>query len=107
MSVTSTFPLGSSDDHSAHDVVVGIELRPMIEQVFHWQQRMLDSTSVTLRLELECEQIDWFPVRLRHILDNLISNSVRLRHSDQEETRVTVAFRMVFDSTANLAAVSE
>ena len=60
--------------HPAHDQVVAIALRPLIEQVFRWQQRLQAAPDAKLHLELACEHVDWFPARLRHILDNLISN---------------------------------
>lgn len=44
-----------------------------------------------LHLELSTEHVDWFPARLRHILDNLISNSLRYRDPDKGEARVTVS----------------
>jgi signal transduction histidine kinase len=86
-----------SHDPAGHDKVVSMELRPLIEQVFGWQQRLLGSKEVTLRLDLDCEFIDWFPVRLRHILDNLISNAIRFRAMDKGEARVTVEVHKIFD----------
>lgn len=49
--------------HPAHDQVVAIAVRPLMEQVFRWQQRLLNAPHVALRLELQCEHIDWFPAR--------------------------------------------
>ena len=63
--------------HPAHDQVVAIAVRPLAEQVFRWQQRLTGSTGVELRLELEVDYLEWFPARLRHILDNLIANALR------------------------------
>src|SRR5262249_7139343 len=37
--------------HPAHDQVVAIAVRPLAEQVFRWQQRLLGGSPVTLRLE--------------------------------------------------------
>jgi signal transduction histidine kinase len=48
--------------------------------VFRWQQRLTGSRGVEFRLELETDHVEWFPARLRHILDNLIANA--LRHRD-------------------------
>jgi signal transduction histidine kinase len=79
--------------HPAHDQVIAIAVRPLIEQVFRWQQRLLNAPHVALRLDLQCEHVEWFPARLRHILDNLISNALKYRDSDKGETRVTLALR--------------
>jgi signal transduction histidine kinase len=76
--------------HPAHDQVVAIALRPLIEQVFRWQQRLLGAPQVVLRLELQSEYVEWFPARLRHILDNLISNALKCRDAAKGETRVTL-----------------
>ncbi len=65
--------------HPAHDQVIAIAVRPLAELVFRWQQRLMGAAEVLLRLELECEHVEWFPARLRHILDNLISNSLKYR----------------------------
>jgi signal transduction histidine kinase len=77
--------------HPAHDQVVAIAIRPLIEQVFKWQQRLHNAPYVALRLELGSEHIDWFPARFRHILDNLLSNALRFRDAASGESRVTVA----------------
>lgn len=77
--------------HPAHDQVVVIAIRPMIEQVFRWQQRFLNAPYVSLRLELNTESVEWFPGRLRHILDNLVSNGLRFRDPSKGESRLTVA----------------
>ena len=42
-------------------------VRPLVEQVFRWQQRIEGAAAVVLRLELESDHLDWFPGRLRHI----------------------------------------
>ena len=80
--------------HPAHDQVIDIAVRPLIEQVFRWQQRLLSAPQVVLRLELEIEHVEWFPARLRHILDNLISNAVKYRDIEKGETRVTLGLRI-------------
>ncbi len=66
--------------HPAHDQVVAIAVRPLALQVFRWQQRLTGARGVTLRLELEADHVEWFPARLRHVLDNLLAHA--LRHRD-------------------------
>ena len=80
----------SGDLHPAYDEVAPITLRPLIEQVFAWQQRVHDAPYLALRLELQCEVIAWFPGRLRHIVENLISNALKHRRLDRGEARVCV-----------------
>ncbi len=80
--------------HPAHDQVTAIALRPLIEQVFRWQQRLLGAADVGLRLELEIEHVEWFPARLRHILDNLLSNSLKCRDPDKVESWVQIGVRV-------------
>jgi signal transduction histidine kinase len=79
--------------HPAHDQVVVIAIRPLVEQVFRWQQRLHGAPQVVLRLELETEHIEWFPARLRHILDNLISNALKYRDPDKTESWVRLGLR--------------
>ena len=74
--------------HPAHDQVVAIAIRPLIEQVFRWQQRLLAAPQAVLHMELACEHVEWFPARLRHILDNLLSNALRYRDPAKSEARV-------------------
>jgi len=76
--------------HPAHDQVIGIAARPLIEQVFRWQQRLSGATRAKLLLELSTETVNWFPARLRHIVDNLISNALKYRDPLKGESRVTV-----------------
>jgi signal transduction histidine kinase len=71
--------------HPAHDQVVAIAVKPLAEQVFRWQQRLTGQPGVTLRLELDTDHVEWFPARLRHILDNLFANA--LRHRDPTATK--------------------
>jgi signal transduction histidine kinase len=73
--------------------VVAIAVRPLAEQVFRWQQRLLGADGTLLQLELEVEHAEWFPARLRHILDNLISNSLRYRDPEKAENWVRVSLR--------------
>ena len=70
--------------HPAHDQVITIAVRPIIEQVFRWQQRLQAAPQATLRLELETESVEWFPARFRHILDNLVSNCLQHLEPDKE-----------------------
>ena len=79
--------------HPAHDQVIAIAVRPLVEQVFVWQQRLLGAPQVVLRLELESEHVEWFPARLRHILDNLISNALKYRDPSKTEAWVKARFR--------------
>ena len=80
--------------HPAHDQVVAIALRPLVEQVFRWQQRLLNAPHVVLRLELESEHVEWFPARLRHILDNLLSNALKYRDPDKAEAWVRLGLQV-------------
>jgi len=80
--------------HPAHDQVIPIALRPLVEQVFRWQQRLVGASQVVLRLELESEAVEWFPARLRHILDNLISNSLKYRDPSKAEAWVQLGLRV-------------
>ena len=77
--------------HPAHDEVTAIALRPLIEQVFRWQQRLCGADRATLHLELSTESINWFPARFRHVVDNLISNALKYRDPAKGESRVTLA----------------
>jgi signal transduction histidine kinase len=79
--------------HPAFDQVVDIAVRPLAEQVFRWQQRLSGVPSATLRFELESEHMTWFPARLRHIFDNLISNSLRYRDAGKGEVRVGLSLK--------------
>jgi signal transduction histidine kinase len=79
--------------HPAHDQVVAIAVRPLVEQAFRWQQRLTRNREVALRLDLEVEHVEWFPARLRHILDNLLSNALRYRDPVKAESWVHVGLR--------------
>ena len=79
--------------HPAHDQVVAIAVRPLLEQVFRWQQRLLGARDVQLRLNLEADHVEWFPARLRHVLDNLVSNALRFRDPGKAESWVQVRLR--------------
>jgi len=80
--------------HPAYDQVVAIAVRPLAEQVFRWQQRLVGAPMVVLRLELESEYVEWFPARLRHILDNLVSNSLKYHDPSKFESWVHLALRV-------------
>jgi signal transduction histidine kinase len=79
--------------HPAHDQVTAVAVRPLAEQVFRWQQRLQEAAGVALRLELETDHVEWFPARLRHILDNLLSNALRYRDAAKTEAWVRLAVR--------------
>jgi signal transduction histidine kinase len=79
--------------HPAHDQVIAIAVRPLVEKVFRWQQRALKAPQAVLRLELEVEHIEWFPARLRHILDNLLSNALKHRDPSKAEAWVRLGLR--------------
>ena len=83
--------------HPSHDQVVAIAVRPLIDQVFRWQQRLVGVPEVTLRLELESDYMEWFPGRLRNILDNLISNSLKYRDPSKTEQWVCLGLRVSAD----------
>jgi signal transduction histidine kinase len=76
------------------DQVVSIAIRPLAEFVFRWQQRLSGVKNAVLRLDLSPESINWFPARLRHILDNLISNSLRYCDPQKGEIRVGLQVRL-------------
>src|SRR5262249_58214779 len=78
----------------AHDQVTAIAVRPLAEQVFCWQQRLEGAAETVPRLELESEHVEWFPARLRHILDNLISNALRYRDPAKGQAWVTLGLRV-------------
>ena len=79
--------------HPAHDQVVAIAVRPLVEQVFRWQQRLECAAQVTLRLGLESEHVEWFPARLRHVLENLFCNALKFRDVAKAESWVSLGLR--------------
>jgi signal transduction histidine kinase len=83
-------PLGY---HPAHDQVMAVAVRPLAEQVFRWQQRLQEAAGVALRLDLETDHVEWFPARLRQILDNLLSNALKYRDAAKDEAWVRLALR--------------
>ncbi len=80
--------------HPANDQVIAIAVRPLAEQAFRQQQRLAGAPQVVLRLELESESVEWFPARLRHILDNLISNALKNCDPSKNETWVQLELRL-------------
>jgi signal transduction histidine kinase len=83
--------------HPAHDQVVAIAIRPLSERVFRLQQRLENAANVVLRLQLAVEHVDWFPARLRHILDTLISNALRYRDDSKAENWVQLDLQALPD----------
>lgn len=79
--------------HPAHDQVVAIAVRPLALQVFRWQQRLTGARGVDLRLELEADHVEWFPARLRHILDNMLAHALRHRDVGVADPWVSVGLR--------------
>ena len=79
--------------HPAHDQVVAIAVRPLAEQVFRRQQRLAGPPQVALRLELEVEHVEWFPARLRHVLENLFCNALKYRDVARAESWVSLGLR--------------
>jgi signal transduction histidine kinase len=80
--------------HPAHDQVISIAVRPLVEQIFRLQQRLVSALAVVIQLELESEHMEWFPARLRHILDNLISNALKYRDPNKAESWVRLGLRV-------------
>jgi signal transduction histidine kinase len=87
--------------HPAHDQVVAIAVRPLAEQAFRWQQRLTGVRAAVLHLELGTDHLEWFPARLRHILDNLFANALRHRDPTARDPWVSVGLR-VADATYEL-----
>lgn len=83
-----------SDYHPAFDQVVDIALRPFIDKVFRCQQRIVGAAEVTLHLQLDQDHIEWFPGRLRHVMDNLISNGLRFRDVGKKENWIRMNLRV-------------
>lgn len=77
----------------APDRVIEIALRPLVEQIFRCQQRLQRAPQISLRLDLEIEHVEWFPLRLRHILDNLVSSALKYRDPDNAEAWVQLSLR--------------
>lgn len=90
---------------ATHDEVVRIDIRPFVQQIFAWQQRLSGADRAVLHFDLVIEEINWFPIRLRHILDNLISNSLRFR--DDEKGEIRVALSITTTASAHEIRVSD
>jgi signal transduction histidine kinase len=80
--------------HPSHDQVIAIAVRPVVEQVFRRQQRLAGPPRVALRLELETEHLEWFPARLRHVLENLFCNALKFRDVAKAESWVSLGVRV-------------
>ena len=78
--------------HPADDRVVAIEMRPLVEKLFRYYQRISTSSTTTLKISLEEDCIRWFPSRLQHILDNLFSNAMKYRDRKKTDSRVHFQF---------------
>ena len=84
--------------HPAHDQVVAIAVRPLAEQVFRWQQRLTESARGVGVADWNSyretgSHVEWFPVRLRHILDNLLAHALRHRDAGAADPWVSVGLR--------------
>ncbi|WP_254509398.1 sensor histidine kinase [Anatilimnocola floriformis] len=77
----------------ALDRIEPIAIREFIESIYRWQQRLENRPANRLVLTLDCEQVAWFPVRLRHILQNLLGNAIRYGDPEKGENRVNVTFK--------------
>jgi signal transduction histidine kinase len=77
-------------DEDSQDQAAQIAFRLLVISVFRRQQRLLECPHAELHLELSCEEIVWFPVRLRHILENLIANALKGVKTSHGEVRVQV-----------------
>lgn len=84
--------------HPAHDQVMAIALRPLVEQVFRWQQRLENAPNAKLQLDLQSDHVTWFPARLRHILDTLFSNALKYRDLVKNEPWVRLTLKASTDS---------
>lgn len=76
--------------HPAEDRVVSVEVRPLIEKIFRYHLRLAEVKNIALNLQLAEGKINWFPGRLRHILDNLLSNTLKFRDPHKTDTRITL-----------------
>lgn len=76
------------------DAVAEINLRLLAESVFRSQINSHKTSGAVLRLELASDHMLWFPVRLLHILENLISNAIRYHDPSKGEVRVSLEMRL-------------
>ncbi len=77
----------------AHDQVIAVAIRPLMQLLFRWQQRLENAPNVGLRLELECDHVSWFPARLRHVLDTLFASALKYRDLGKAEAWVRCALQ--------------
>lgn len=84
--------------HPARDQVVAIAVRPLIERIFRLEQRLQNAGEVKLRLDLATEHVDWFPARLRHVLDTLILTALKNRDDSKDDRWVQVGLRPLPDA---------
>lgn len=84
--------------HPAHDQVIAIAIRPLIDQVFRWQQRLENAPDAKLQLELDSDHVAWFPARLRHILDTLFANALKYRDPGKNGSWVRLTLQTSADS---------
>jgi signal transduction histidine kinase len=76
------------------DSITEIPIRRFVEKVFRFQQKLHDAQHATLCIDSMFETIEWFPARLLHIVDNIVSNSMRYRDPNAEHAQVTFALRV-------------
>lgn len=74
------------------DSVAEIPIRRFVEKIFRFQQKLHTVKTAMLCMDIMTETIEWFPARLLHIIDNIISNSMRYR--DPNIDRVQVSFSL-------------
>ncbi|MFO1022871.1 MAG: sensor histidine kinase [Planctomycetales bacterium] len=80
------------------DRAVPIALRPFVESIFRWQQRLHGTSGLQLHLELNCQDFVWFPARLRHILEGLISQALKSQDSTKGECRIQMRLNWTGDA---------
>lgn len=85
--------LDDSGEGQEADRVAEIAFRPLVHRVFQRHLRLSGLSKVRLQLELSCEYIVWFPGRLRHIMENLISNAMKYSDSTKGEARIQIGLR--------------
>ncbi|XZE34213.1 sensor histidine kinase [Pirellulaceae bacterium SH501] len=76
------------------DSIAEIPVRRIVEKVFRFQQKLHDAKNAMLCVDTVLETIEWFPARLLHIVDNIVSNSMRYRDPNVEHTQVTFKLRV-------------
>ncbi|XZE45540.1 sensor histidine kinase [Pirellulaceae bacterium SH467] len=76
------------------DSIAEIPVGRFVEKVFRFQQKLHNAKDAILCIETAPESIEWFPARLLHIVDNIISNSMRYRDPNVEHAQVTFALRV-------------